>query len=131
MERLETGTRVLTVRTDNPSTNWEIGARDNCMYGVLGRVIQVSAEGHGLCYLVVHERSKKFHAWYDHDELFEANDIEPLLREAVAARRQAKKETRGYEEGLYRAASPDYAKGRWAAASDMLIAMNIARSNDG
>jgi hypothetical protein len=50
-----------------------------------------------------------------------------LVREALAAREQAEKEMSGYEEGKYRAAPRDYAKGRWAAASDLIIAMNRAK----
>lgn len=124
MDRIEVGAQVLTVKTANPSTDWQGGTRDGCTYGVLGTVFRVS--DHGLRYLVVH---KEVRAWYDPDELVEIDDIEAFLREAVEARMRANKEMRGYEEGLYKAASRDYAKGRWAAAGDLLIYMNIARSN--
>lgn len=89
MKRLEINARVLTVKTDNPSTDWQEGARAGCVYGIQGQVVRVS-DAHGLCYFVRHLwYDQNVDGWYDPDELVEVTDedIAVLLQEAVAHRK--------------------------------------------
>lgn len=80
---LRPGTEVVTVKSDNPSTDWTADAQAKRTFGIPGIVIG-HHDSHGLCYEVAHFRSgaeegASFIAAYDPDELV-VRDKEPKFR---------------------------------------------------